>query len=223
MTLALLHLLTSAHGLAAYTMVFGVLIACGLGLPLPEDVALVTGGYLSFVGAANLWIMFLFAFAGILGGDLIVYAAGRRYGMEVAHTRWLRHYLTDAKRHRMEGYFDRYGQSLVMVARFLPGLRVVTYFSAGASEMGAGRFLLYDGLAACLSAPIWIFIGRRLGVHIQTAVRWVTQAHEVLMIVAGLGGLVALLFVLRRNGASAAAKAPKVKPTSEAAPRERTG
>jgi membrane protein DedA with SNARE-associated domain len=54
-------MLTSAHGTLAYTLVFGFLIACGLGLPLPEDVALVTGGYLSFVGAANLWLMVLFA------------------------------------------------------------------------------------------------------------------------------------------------------------------
>src|SRR5579863_9463474 len=159
----LLHLLTTAHGTLAYSLVFGSLIACGLGLPLPEDVVLVTGGYLSFMGAANLWLMLVFALCGILGGDVLVYAAGRRYGQELAQTTWLHRFLTDEKRHRVESYFARYGQGLVLAARFLPGLRVVTYFSAGATSMGVWRFLLFDTLAACVSAPIWLFTGRRLG------------------------------------------------------------
>jgi membrane protein DedA with SNARE-associated domain len=200
LSLFLLHLLTTAHGTLAYSLVFSFLIACGLGFPLPEDVALVTGGYLSFVGAVNLWLMLFFALGGILGGDLLVYAAGRRYGQALAHTHWLHRYLTDEKRHRVEGYFSRYGQGLVFVARFLPGLRVVTYFSAGAAPMGLGRFLLFDAIAACISAPIWIFAGRRLGHHLQRVLEWVARAHWILMGVAGVIGLVIFFVLLRRNG-----------------------
>jgi membrane protein DedA with SNARE-associated domain len=195
-------MLTSAHGALAYSLVFGFLIACGLGLPLPEDVALVTGGYLSFVGAANLWLMVFFALAGILGGDVLVYAAGRRYGQELAQVHWLHRYLTDEKRHRVEGYFARYGQGLVMAARFLPGLRVVTYFSAGASSMGLWKFVLFDALAASVSAPIWIFTGRRLGHHVQAALEIVARAHWVLMGIAAIVGLIIAFVVLRRNGGS---------------------
>ncbi|MHB8418911.1 MAG: DedA family protein [Myxococcales bacterium] len=217
----LLHLLSTAHGTFAYTLVFGFLVACGLGLPLPEDVALVIGGYLSFIGAANLWLMLAFALCGILAGDALVYAAGHRYGQELAHTHWLHRYLTDDKIARVEGYFGRYGQWLVAAARFLPGLRVVTYFTAGASEMGAGRFLLFDALAACISAPLWILIGRKLGRHLDLV--WVSRFHWALMgfaVVLGLGIL--FFFVLRRNGASAPPK-PAVPLESAAPRRERTG
>lgn len=193
-------MLTTAHGTLAYSLVFGFLIACGLGLPLPEDVALVTGGYLSFVGAANLWLMVLFALAGILGGDLLVYAAGRRYGQELAQVHWLHRYLTDEKRHRVEGYFARYGQGLVMAARFLPGLRVVTYFSAGASSMGLWKFLVFDAIAACVSAPIWIFTGRRLGHHVQAALELVARAHWIFMGIAAIIGLIIAFVILRRSG-----------------------
>ncbi len=202
----LLHMLTTAHGTLAYTLVFGFLIACGLGLPLPEDVALVTGGYLSFIGAANLWLMLFFALFGILGGDLLVYAAGRRYGQELAQVRWLHRYLTDEKRHRVEGYFAHYGQGLVMAARFLPGLRVVTYFSAGASQMGLWRFLLFDAIAASVSAPIWIVTGRRLGHHLQAALGWVARAHWILMGVAAIIGLIIAFVVLRRSNGSSPEK-----------------
>jgi membrane protein DedA with SNARE-associated domain len=202
----LLQLLTTAHGTFAYTLVFGILVACGVGLPLPEDVALVIGGYLSFKGASNLWLMLAFALLGILAGDLLVYAAGRRYGQDLAQTRWLHRYLTDEKRQRVEGYFAKYGERLVVGARFLPGLRVVTYFSAGASEMGAGRFLLFDALAACVSAPLWIFIGRRLGKRINQALVWVSRFHWALMGLAAVLFVVILIFVLRRNGAAAAVK-----------------
>ncbi|HUB09299.1 MAG TPA: DedA family protein [Myxococcales bacterium] len=220
----LLHLLTTAHGTFAYTLVFGFLVACGLGLPLPEDVALVMGGYLSFIGAANLWLMLVFALCGILGGDLLVYAAGHRYGQELAHTRWLHRYLTDEKRKKVEGYFARYGQGLVVAARFLPGLRVVTYFSAGASEMGAGRFLLFDALAACVSAPLWVFIGRRLGRHVNRALIWVSRFHWVLMGVAAVIGLGVAIFLLRRNGGASSGKGEVAALDGPAAPRrERTG
>ncbi len=218
----LLHLLTSAHGTFAYTLVFGFLVACGLGLPLPEDVALVTGGYLSFIGAANLWLMLAFALSGILVGDLLVYAAGHRYGQELAHAHWLHRYLTDDKIKRVEAYFAKYGQGLVVAARFLPGLRVVTYFSAGASEMGAWRFLLFDALAACVSAPLWIFIGRRLGRRLNHALVWVSRFHWALMGIAAVLGIGLLIFILRRNGSASAVKRDVTAMDDDGGARRRT-
>ena len=130
MAQALLAILTSAHGALAYTLIFGVLLACGIGLPLPEDVALVTGGYLSFIGAVTLPLMLLVSFAGILLGDYLIFAAGRRYGNELAETRWIRRLVTDEKRMRCEAYFAVHGQGLIFAARFLPGLRAVTLWVA---------------------------------------------------------------------------------------------
>ena len=133
----------------------------------------------------------------------------QRVALDVIQEERLR-YLTDEKRHRVERYFARYGQGLVMVARFLPGLRVVTYFTAGATSMGPWTFLLFDFLAASISAPIWIFTGRRIGHHLDTALGWVARAHWIFMGLAAIIGLIGLFVIMRRNG-SASEKSPKSK------------
>jgi membrane protein DedA with SNARE-associated domain len=189
---ALLAILTSAHGALAYTLIFGVLLACGIGLPLPEDVALVTGGYLSFTGAVSFTLMLLVSFAGILIGDYLIFAAGRRYGNELAGTRWVHRLISDEKRLRCEATFAVHGQGLVFAARFLPGLRAVTYFVAGASPFPRWRFLLFDGLAACISVPVWLVLGRRLGRHLPQLLVWVERVHLALLV----GGAVLVLAVV---------------------------
>lgn len=218
----LFQLLVAAHGAPAYGLVFSVLLACGFGLPLPEDVALVTGGYLAFTGAANLWLMLAVGFAGILCGDLLVYSAGRRYGGSVTRTRWLRRYFTESKRERVEGYFAKYGQGIVVLARFLPGIRVLTYFTAGAARLGLVRFLVFDALAACVSAPLWVLVGHHLGRHLQQAVHWVERAHSTLIVAAALMGIGLVLYIVRRSSApSARRRAAQPPPEAAELPIER--
>src|SRR5512136_436448 len=98
----------SGHGLhVGYAAVFGVLVLCGFGLPMPEDIVLVTGGVLAWMGSdlevvtvssmlhhPGLHIMVLFGLGGILVGDSVIFWAGRRLGARVAEIRLLRRYLT---------------------------------------------------------------------------------------------------------------------------------
>ena len=179
--------------------VFGVLVACGLGLPLPEDVSLVTGGYLSYVGAVQFAPMLLVAFAGILVGDLLIFTAGRRYGSDLAESRWCARFLPEGKLCKAEQYFVRHGEGLVLAARFFPGLRAVTFFVAGASRMATWRFLLLDGLAACVSAPVWMVLGRKLGRHLPDLLVWVERVHLLLLAAGGIVLVAGVVAVLRRS------------------------
>ncbi|NPD28554.1 DedA family protein, partial [Corallococcus exiguus] len=76
----LTNLLGSSQGLFAYLSVFAILVACGLGVPLPEDISLILGGFLAHKGAAHLPVMMAVGFFGILVGDSLIYLAGRRLG-----------------------------------------------------------------------------------------------------------------------------------------------
>ena len=132
------HLLIDSNGLVAYLSIFGVLVACGVGLPLPEDVSLVLGGFLAHQGAAKLPIMIAVGFFGILCGDSLIYLAGRRVGAKVGRdggSGFLARIVTPEKRAKVEKLFAAHGQKIVMIARFLPGVRAVTYFTAGSAGM----------------------------------------------------------------------------------------
>jgi len=76
--------------------------------------------------------------------------------------------ITPAKRGKVERIFEKYGDKVVMVARFMPGLRAITYFIAGSVRLKYGRFILYDSIAALASAPIFVFLGWYFGGELET-------------------------------------------------------
>ena len=139
-----------------------ILVCCGLGLPLPEDVALITGGILAGYGpprgVGSVWGMVAIGLVGILLGDSVIFRAGQTYGEKLLETRLGRH-IPGERVQRTIHLFEKHGAKFIMVARFLPGVRAVTYFVAGTSGVPFWKFLFYDGIAACASAPAWVFLG----------------------------------------------------------------
>jgi membrane protein DedA with SNARE-associated domain len=211
-----------ANGLVAYLAIFGVLLACGLGLPLPEDISLILGGYLAYAGAASLPVMMVVAFAGILAGDTIIYLAGRRLGTSVG-TRpgFFARIVTPQKRARVEQLFAIHGQKIVMVARFLPGVRAVTYFIAGSARMPYVRFILWDGLAALASAPLFVYLGFHFGDKLDWLVDRLKegQTRVVAALIAIVAAWVAWTLLRKRSIARrAAAGLPHSTSNQDSAP-----
>ncbi len=69
-------------------------------------------------------------------GDSLIYLAGRRVGRRVRTGHgWLARVVTPAAPHLVEGLFARHGEKIVIAARFMPGVRAVTYFTAGSAGM----------------------------------------------------------------------------------------
>ncbi|MBI5544378.1 MAG: DedA family protein [Deltaproteobacteria bacterium] len=184
-------ILSGASGAGAYGLVLAVLLACGLGVPLPEDVALITGGFLVYTGAARLEVMIAIAFVGILGGDSFAFMLGRYLGDRLTRAWPFRLIITPAKRGKVEGLFARYGEKIVMAARFMPGVRAVTYFSAGAAGMRYWRFVAFDGIAALVSAPVFVLLGWYFGGKIEWLIGAVRRGQG-----AVLGLLAAVVAVI---------------------------
>jgi membrane protein DedA with SNARE-associated domain len=190
--------------LVAYLFVFAVLLACGFGFPLPEDVILVTGGVLAWMASpleeatlagmihdTGLLTMMAVGLGGILAGDSVIYWAGRRFGRRVAEVWPLRKMITPEKLERVERLLRERGNVVVMIARFLPGLRAPTYFTVGHSRLPFWEFLLFDGLAALVSAPLWVALGFWFGDDIGRAAREASRFGNVI-----LGGVLALVAFL---------------------------
>lgn len=197
----LFHFLKNFHGPAAYVGVLFVLVLCGLGIPLPEDVPLITGGYLVARNGFPV-MMILVGLLGILIGDSIIFRAGQFYGERLLDTRLGRHIPRDRVQ-RTAALFDKHGPKFIMVARFVPGLRAVTYFVAGTTGVPYWKFATFDGIAACVSAPLWVVLGWYAGNHrmLNRAWKWASKAQVLLFTV--ICGLVAVWllanYLLRRR------------------------
>jgi membrane protein DedA with SNARE-associated domain len=202
-----------------YAFVFGVLVLCGFGFPMPEDVVLVTGGVLAWlespietltvsemVSDSGLRHMVLVGLAGILAGDSVIYWLGRRLGVRVAEFRLLRRLVPPEKLEEVEKRLRLRGNLVVVLARYLPGLRAPTYFTVGHSRLPYWQFLLFDGLAALISAPLWVCLGFWFGDDIGRAAREATRfGHFILVGVGVVLAVVGFRWLQRRRAAQARA------------------
>jgi len=93
-----------------YISVFTVLLLCGFGLPVPEDISLVAGGIIAGLGYANVHLMFAIALAGVLIGDSTMYNLGRIFGERVLNLRLVRRLLTPKRYSLVRSKFEQYGR-----------------------------------------------------------------------------------------------------------------
>lgn len=162
----------------SYAAEFIVLLACGLGLPVPEEVTIISGGYLCYKHGNQIWITTVVCMTAILLGDWLMFLLGRRYGKWILRSKWFHRLLTRRKLARVTLYFRKYGDKTVFFARFFAGIRVPVYFMAGTMKMRSWKFLWIDFLGAFLSVPISVWAGWYFGENIEQAVqvmkRWKT-------------------------------------------------
>ena len=115
----------------SYIIIFALLIACGLGLPIPEDVTLVLGGVTSSYKITNFWLIVLVSMIGVLGGDSIVFVLGRYLGHKILKSKFLSKIVKPRSIARVKLASAKYGNYLLFFARFMPGLRTPVFFSMG--------------------------------------------------------------------------------------------
>lgn len=174
-----------------YAAVFFVLVICGFGVPIPEDLTLVTGGVISGMGYTNPHIMFAVGMLGVLVGDGIMFAAGRIWGQKILRFKPIARIMTPKRYEQVQEKFDKYGNWVLFVARFLPGLRTAVFVTAGISrKVSYLRFIIMDGLAALISVPIWIYLGEYGAHNIDWLMEKMHSLQSGIFVILGIGAAV---------------------------------
>lgn len=174
-----------------YAKLAGILLLCGLGVPIPEDISLISAGYLAHLGKVDLHTVFLVCFAAVLGGDSLAFALGRIFGTRILASRFGHRYFNPKRQRRVRAYFRRYGSKVIFIARFLPGLRFSIFLSAGMLHVRPYVFIVYDTLAALLSVPFLVYLAYYFGDKIDHVIVWARRSEYGIVALVG----VALLFV----------------------------
>ncbi len=176
-----------------YIAVFLVLVACGFGVPIPEDITLVSGGVICGIasGTINVHVMVMISLLGVLIGDGAMFMLGRLLGPKVKKLPLLKHVFTEKIYNRMQDKCHRYGNRILFVARFLPGLRAPIFITAGISrKVSLLKFLTMDGGAALISVPIWVYAGYYFAHDLDDLVEWIHHSEVfVAVVVAALAAV----------------------------------
>lgn len=200
----LITFLSGFDGFTAYGAILGVLLICGLGVPIPEDITLVAAGILAAIGNISLAGAITAGMFGVLIGDSFLFFLGRHYGHRVLTLPVIRTFFTEDRLNMAREKILGNSKFICFVARFLPGLRAPIFLTAGIMGVRPATFLLLDGSAALLSVPFWVVVGWYLGDNLDETLGFVVQAQKSLIALVVGAILVFILFRFIRNKRSTA-------------------
>jgi len=182
----------------AFVAIVGLLLICGLGLPMPEEFPLFYSGYLAYRGVISIEVAIAWCLFAILAGDSLLFGLGYSLGQKILDWPWFKKIFPPDSVEKVNVYFRRYGSGVVFVARFLPGLRGPVFLMTGVLRMRYRNFLLFDGLASLISAPFLIWVAYKVchvfSGEIHEALRAVRKTERVILGVALV--LVTVIFVI---------------------------
>lgn len=128
-----------------------------------EDLACIATGLIVSRGTLGFLPGTAACFAGIVIGDLGLYAAGRWLGRPALQRIPFRWFLSEGDVARSSAWFGRHGAWIALVTRFIPGTRLPTYFTAGMLHTRALTFLLVFVVAAALWTPLLVGLSAVFG------------------------------------------------------------
>ncbi|MCM4084353.1 bifunctional DedA family/phosphatase PAP2 family protein [Paractinoplanes hotanensis] len=175
----------------AYTVV-GVLATAEslfLGLVLPGELVLVLGGLLAYHGRASLTVMLVLAGAGSVGGYLLAYAIGRRYGPALRTSRLGRRIGPDRWAVVDKALVHR-GARAILFGRLVGVLRAVMPLAAGMARMRLRTFVIYATVGGLIWGPGSVLLGYFAGGSYQKVVAVTGPAGLVVVILLVLIGVI---------------------------------
>ena len=189
-----------------YLAVFGMMIASGFGLPIPEEITIVSVGLLTYMGGhpelfpppfpgapvVNGYEAAIVTFLSVAFADVMIFSLGRFFGRKLMRKDWFKEMFPETIMHKVDDWMKKYGVFAAFIFRFTPGLRFPAHLALGISKFPLWQFALIDGTAAMVSVPTQILLIHHYGEPILHAM----QKFKY-FIFAALGIFVTVLLIRR--------------------------
>lgn len=183
-----------------YLAVAGFILLEDFGVPGPGETILIAAAVYAGAGQLNIIAVGILAFVAAVLGDNVGYGLGRFAG-RAAVLRFGRYvFLTEKRLAAAETWFERHGGKVVVIARFIEGLRQANGWVAGITGMRWLKFLTFNSVGAVLWVGTWLTVGYVSGRHIDTVYATIRR-YLVYVVIAAAVVLIALLVrhLLRRS------------------------
>jgi membrane protein DedA with SNARE-associated domain len=190
-----LHSLEPTLNHYGYLAVAGLVLIEDFGVPVPGETVLILAAVYAGTGRLNVALVWLLGFIGAVLGDNIGFAIGH-FGGRPLLERYGRYILLTPERiDRATGFFERHGGWIIIVARFIEGLRQANGIIAGISGIHWAKFLLFNAIGAALWVTVWTSVGYLSGSHIDTIYNEATRYSTYVAIALGL---LLVIYIVRR-------------------------
>jgi membrane protein DedA with SNARE-associated domain len=194
-----------------YLALAGVIGVESFGVPAPGQTIMVAASIYAGAGRMNIYVVALISFVAAVVGDNIGYWIGLRGGRKVVH-RWGKYiFVTPERLEKAEQFFARRGNRIIVVARFIDGLRQLNGVIAGITRMPWKTFLIYNAIGAALWVGWWTTVSYLLGANLVTIIdhahRYKWPAIALAVLAVGIYVALHVRHIRRRRARTAAAAA----------------
>jgi len=167
----------------------GLLIAIeNIFPPIPSEVILAFGGFMTTKTVLNEALVILSATIGSTIGAIVLYLIGKILNKERLEKivsgkigKVLRLKPEDIE--KADKWFDTKGQKTVFICRFIPIVRSLISIPAGMSEMKIWKFLLYTILGSAIWNTVLVLLGKKLGDSWETVVNVFSNFSHIILII----------------------------------------
>ena len=181
-------------------VLFGLCLASGTLVPMPEDVPVLVAGIASGQGSLPMASALLVSAMGVLCRDMLFYGAGRVLGEQVLARPTVLRVLGATRLQKARDLLGERGAQAVLMGRFLIGFRTPVFLTAGALGVPLRSFLLWDIAGLIVMIPVMFGLGFFFGESALVWLQWiVSQSGVALAVLLVLGLLAGLAYRWRAS------------------------
>lgn len=163
------------------------LILEDFGVPVPGETILIAGAVYAGAGKLNVFALAILAILSAIIGDNIGFAIGH-YGGERLVLKYGRYvFITPKRFDAAQAFFNRRGGIVIIVARFIEGLRQLNGIVAGTAEMKWRNFIIFNAIGATLWVSVWVSVGYLAGNHINAVYAQFKHYELYFLLLLGVG------------------------------------
>jgi membrane protein DedA with SNARE-associated domain len=175
-----------------YAAVVGLVFVEDFGVPVPGETVLILAAVYAGTGRFNAVVVGLLGLLGAVVGDNVGFAIGRLGGRPLVDHYGRYILLTRDRVEKATGFFARYGGGIIVIARFIVGLRQANGIIAGLSGLRWARFLTFNAIGGALWVAVWTSVGYFSGSNIDTIYSTISRYSTYVAVVVGVTLLAAL-------------------------------
>ena len=194
--------ITSVMSDYGYFGIFLLILLENVFPPIPSEVILTVGGYMTTTTTMTIPGVILASTAGSVLGAVVLYGVGLLLDVERLekiidkYGNWLRVKKEDI--YKADAWFDRFGVWTVFFGRLIPLVRSLISIPAGMSNMKFWLFVSFTLLGTLLWNTILVFVGEAVGDNSEQIMNQLDLYSNVVYALIGLGAVVAVWYYIKK-------------------------
>ena len=189
----ILNSVSTLSPVVIYLIIFLMPFVENLFPPSPSDAIVIVCASLIPLGTIHFVPALILSTIGSELGFLILYYLGTQVDKKLIHAGKFK-FLSKEGLIKAEEWYNKYGNSILIINRFLPGIRPVLAFFAGLSEINLQKTIIFSLISAVLWNSLTLYLGIVFGNNIERIDRFLLQYSRVTLIIMVIG---AVLFLIR--------------------------